>query len=102
MVRKPKAHSAWQILGVASAQEGNLNIAINAFETVGLCPNNANAHNNLGNVLQTKGNFAEAISYQTAIKLDNSLHSAHNNLGNALYLQGRLEKRRLPSIVLSH
>ena len=92
--RKPKAFSAWQILGVASAQEGNLNVAINAFETaVGLCPNNANAHNNLGNILQTKGNLAEAIiSYQTAIKLDNSLHSAHNNLGNALYLQGRLEE----------
>jgi serine/threonine-protein kinase len=59
---------------------------------VGLRPDNAVPHNNLGNTLQLKGDLKGAIEhYQKAIDLDPKYSLAHNNLGTALQAQGDLK-----------
>ena len=58
-----------------------------------LLPNNAEAHNNLGNVLIDQGQVDEAAAqYERAVALKPTLFQAHNNLGNILWKQGHLER----------
>lgn len=54
-------------------------------QVVALNPNNADAHNDRGNVLNSLKRYAEAVkSYQRAIKLRPDLVAAHLNCGAAL------------------
>ena len=63
-------------------------------------PDYAEAHNNLGNVLQEQGQAAEAIAcYQRALQLKPDYAEAHDNLGNVLQAQGQTDggARLLPA-----
>jgi len=52
-------------------------------------PDNAEAHDNLGNALLQKGRVDEAITeYQKALKIKPDYADAHINLGNALFQKG--------------
>jgi tetratricopeptide (TPR) repeat protein len=60
---------------------------------VGLRPNNASAHNNLGGALAAQGDVKGAIAcYTKALDLDPTLALAHYNLGLALYKQGDVKR----------
>ncbi|MBI4938222.1 MAG: tetratricopeptide repeat protein, partial [Nitrosomonadales bacterium] len=60
-------------------------------EALALKPDYAEAHVNLGNVLQAQGKLDEAVeSYRRALQSNPALADAHVNLGNALSEQGRL------------
>ena len=65
---------------------------IDYFKTQAIAqPNNASAHNNLGNILQEYRQFNSAIkSYKRAIDLHPTFASAYNNLGLSLQKAGHL------------
>lgn len=80
----------WNLLGVSSAQIGDLAEAETAFHRASvLRPDYAEAHNNLGNVLRDDGKIAEAVtSFRRALTIAPDFAEAHNNLGNALKAAG--------------
>ena len=58
---------------------------------VDIKPTYAEAHNNMGVVLQDQGKLAEAITaYHRALEINPAFAEAHNNMGNALKEQGKL------------
>ena len=60
---------------------------------IGLKPDDATAHINLGKFLKGQGKFDEAIvEYRAAIRLKPDDAVAHSNLGNALRDQGKLDE----------
>jgi tetratricopeptide (TPR) repeat protein len=62
-------------------------------DTVVKCPNNPQAHNNLGIALADQGRTGEAIAqYQTAIAIKPDYAEAYNNLGNSLLQNGRVNE----------
>tara|TARA_A100001015_G_scaffold307819_1_gene404365 strand:+ start:44 stop:1036 length:993 start_codon:yes stop_codon:yes gene_type:complete len=62
-------------------------------KSVELSPQDAEAHNNLGTMLQELGRLDEALaSYSHAIALKPDYAEAHYNLGNTLKELGRLEE----------
>jgi tetratricopeptide (TPR) repeat protein len=64
-------------------------------EALRLNPDDADAHENLGVVLENKGQLDEAISqFQEAVKLKPDAENAHRILGNALF-----EKRRFDEAI---
>jgi hypothetical protein len=61
-------------------------------EALRLRPDYAEAHNNLGNVLQQQGELDEAVAcHREAIRLKPNYAEAYNNLGVVLQRLGRLE-----------
>ncbi len=59
-------------------------------DVVDQCPNNARAHNNLGEALASQGWLDEAIShFQAALGINPNQAGAHGNLGGALTAKGR-------------
>lgn len=84
----------WNMLGVSSAQIGDLAAAETAFRRAStLSPDYAEAHNNLGNVLRDEGKVTDAVaSYRRALEILPDYAEAHNNLGNALKDQGQLDE----------
>jgi tetratricopeptide (TPR) repeat protein len=80
------------LLGVIAAQMGKHDVAGEYIrEVIRLKPDFAEAHGNLGNVLQAQGRLNEAAaSYQEALRLKPDYAEAHNNLGNTQQKQGRL------------
>ena len=85
----PAQGFAWKVLGASLALQGH--DALNAMtEAVRLLPNDADAHNNLGNALYAAGDFtAAAQRYAAALTLMPGYAEAHANLGRALQAQGR-------------
>jgi tetratricopeptide (TPR) repeat protein len=62
-------------------------------EAIRLKPDDAGAHNNLGNALNNQGKLPEAIAeYRAAIRIRPDLATVHNNLGYALRGQGKLDE----------
>ena len=62
-------------------------------DTVAKQPENARAHNNLGNALAADGRLPEAIGHlDQALRLKPNYAEAHNNLGLALVRLGRLQE----------
>jgi Flp pilus assembly protein TadD len=58
-----------------------------------VAPDNARAHNSIGNALKLEGKHSEAINhYQQAIRLKPTDASAYNNLGGVLLAKGRLDE----------
>ena len=58
-------------------------------------PDNAQAHNNLANVLDDAGHPDEALAeYQAALRLQPSLPDAHNNLGSLYVELGRFDEAK--------
>ena len=90
----PNAFIAWNLLGAAAAQIGQLEKAIIAFQRVIIIePNFADAYYNMGNILKGQGELEEAIvSYEKALALKPNYADAYNNMGNALQDQGKLEE----------
>lgn len=78
----PKAVALWNILGIASAQLGKHDRAIEAFEQIiTLIPHQASAYFNLGNVFKDMGQFARAVeAYTTALEIKPDYNEAFNNL----------------------
>ena len=87
LVKKyPDTFVIWNLLGVAAAQIGELECAINAFKkALHINPNQAAIYSNIGNVLKDQGKVHEAIDmFSYALELKNDHPQSHNNLGNAL------------------
>jgi len=82
----------WKVLGAVFSHSGRLKEALYAKRrAVQLAPQNAEAHNNLGNTMQELGKTKEAeLSYRKAIALNPDLAEAHNNLVIMLQKLGRL------------
>ena len=86
----PENAKAWHLCGIAHAQRGSMDSAVECFENaVKHAPSNANFHYNLGLAYRSTDQLDHAISsYRDAIALDSKLIEARNNLGNALMDQG--------------
>ena len=76
---------------IALARQGKLVEAAAFFrQALRLWPDFAEAHSNLGNVLQEQGQLAAAVAqYQEAIRLKPNYAEACSNLGNALREHGQ-------------
>jgi len=86
--------SAWKMLAVLFRTSGRLHSAEAANQkAIALEPNDAEAHSNLGAVLNELGRREEAeASYRKAIVLNPGLANVHYNLGITLQELGRLEE----------
>jgi tetratricopeptide (TPR) repeat protein len=82
--RYPNAGFVWKVLGLALKMQGK--DALQAMKrSTELLPNDAEAHNNLGNAQRDLGQVNDAVtSFRQALKIQPSYAEAHNNLGNAL------------------
>ncbi|HEX4145068.1 MAG TPA: tetratricopeptide repeat protein [Pirellulales bacterium] len=96
--RRPRGAPSELNALVALAQRehsaGRLAEAVAAYrKIVGRWPDIAEAHNNLGNVLECQGHLVDAvICYERAVVLKPGLFQAHNNLGNISRKQGKLDQ----------
>ena len=90
----PKHQFAWKVLGVLLEARGSKTEAVEANQTaVTLSPQDAEAHNNLGNTLKELGRLKEAeSSYNKAIALMPDYAEAYCNLGITLHGLGHLDK----------
>ncbi len=77
-------------MGAAYYKLGQFPQAIDAFkQAVRLQPNNAEAHNNLGNAYYKAARYAEAVeAYKAAIAIKHDYAEAHFSLGVAYLTQG--------------
>ena len=84
-------------LGIALAEQGNLEAAIASFNTaIRLDPDDPDAHTNLGVALQEQKKLSEAIrAHQQALALNPDSAEFRHNLGNALFGQGKLAQEIL-------
>jgi tetratricopeptide (TPR) repeat protein len=96
---QPESGALWQLLAVALTSQGK--DSRHALSRAVQCiPEDATAHNNLGNALARTGQFEHAIaSYQRALALrpqfveaHNNLAQAHDNFGTALLATGRVDE----------
>ena len=90
----PKHQFAWKVLGALFGATGRNSEAVDANQTaVALSPQDAEAHNNLGNTLKELGRLDEAeASYNQALVLKPDYAEAHCNLGIVLHHSGKLGK----------
>jgi tetratricopeptide (TPR) repeat protein len=90
----PNHPFGWTVLGAIYKQTGKLSASLSAKQkAVELSPQDAEAHNNLGNTLQELGRLDEAeTSLKQAIALKPDYAEAHNNLGDTLQKLGRLDE----------
>ena len=97
----PKSVLIWNILGIASAQIGQFDQAIKAFERIiTFTPNQASAYYNLGNVYKDKGLLQQAVeAYTKALELKPNYDEAYNNLIIAIEIHDQdLEKKQIDAI----
>jgi tetratricopeptide (TPR) repeat protein len=90
LTRDPNSGFLWKALGLCLwAQGKNARVALqNATK---LCPNDAEAHSNLGNALMEIGELEQALESCTrALDIKPDFAEAHNNLGNALRRLGKI------------
>jgi tetratricopeptide (TPR) repeat protein len=87
----PNAGMLWQWLGIALRTQGKDSLPA-LQRAIALLPDDAGAHNNLGNALGQSGRLEEAVaSFQRALALNPEFAEAHNNLGYVLRRLGRLD-----------
>jgi tetratricopeptide (TPR) repeat protein len=91
--RFPFSGLGWKALGIAFMQMGNDTDALAPMQKAAeLMPNDIDAHNNLGNILQNMERLTEAeISYRKVLAIKPTYAEVHCNLGNNLKNQ---EKRK--------
>ena len=79
----PKSFKLWNILGAVNTQMQRPQDAMQCYEkTISLRPDYAEAHNNLGNLLQNEGQHEKAIiSYKKALSIKPDLYETSYNLG---------------------
>lgn len=92
VAKDPDAYVARNGLGIALAQSGRLEEAIEQFrQTLRLKPDFVEAYYNLGGALAQLDRTGEAIQqFQQAIRLKPNYAEAHNNLANTLAQADRL------------
>ena len=90
----PEALFVWNMLGIATAQTGQIDKAITAFQRViAIKPDYPDAYNNMGNALREQGKSEEAIaSYNKALSLKPDYAAVYNNMGTTLRDQGKFEE----------
>ena len=90
----PNHPAALHMLGVLANQFGQNEIAVELItKALGLRPEIAEAHNNLGNSLQDLGRFGEAVeSYRGALAIKPDYAKAHSNLGNVFTRLGKMDE----------
>ncbi|MFY0693265.1 MAG: tetratricopeptide repeat protein [Paracoccaceae bacterium] len=90
----PSSFVLWNIIGVASAQLGQLDRAIEGFHKASeLNPEFPDAYSNLGNAYKAQGKLGAAVaSFARALALKPDFAEAYNNLGIVLQDQGKLEE----------
>ena len=90
----PSDNFSWKVLSAVLKKTGRTSEAVfSGKKTVELNPDDADAHNNLGNTFQDLGRFKEAeASYARAIALNPDYAEAHSNLGNTLQELGRSDE----------
>jgi serine/threonine protein kinase/Flp pilus assembly protein TadD len=83
----PGSAVAYNHLGIALKDKGELDAALVAYRTAGrLDPTDPACRTNIGNIYHEKGNLDAAIAeHQEAIRLDPTFGPAHNNLGRAYW-----------------
>ena len=81
--------SAWNL-----AEKGRFDESVAEWKlALGISPDDAKAHNNLGRALAGKGDFDQAIvHWRKALEIDPRYWEAHNNLAVALVGKGRLDE----------
>ena len=92
----PKYQFGWKFLGALLARGSMPTKALYANQrAVSLEPNDAEAHNNLGNTFRELNMLTEGEeSFKQAIALQPDLVEAHSNLGNVLKQMGRLDEAK--------
>jgi tetratricopeptide (TPR) repeat protein len=81
--RQPESGVVWQLLAASLTSQGK-DARSALSRVVHYMPQDATAHNNLGNAFARSGRFAEAIaSYRRALELSPQLVEARNNLAQA-------------------
>ena len=92
VARDPDFGFAWMALGIALQMQGGDALPM-LRRAVELMPDDAEAHNNLGNALKDRGQLDDALRhYQRAVALNPDFPEAHHQLGIALKSLGRLEE----------
>ena len=88
--RFPNSFVLNNIAGACNAGLMQFDAAIDSFkQALKINPENAEAYNNIGNVLHTKGDQEAAIgSYKKALKIKPDYAEAYSNMGNALNAKG--------------
>lgn len=91
LVLDPKNAQVWHLFGLADAQQGNLEVAVESLKTATtLAPTNANYHFNLALAYNRLGQFEPAeASYREVILQRRGFREAYINLGTLLVQQGR-------------
>jgi tetratricopeptide (TPR) repeat protein len=92
--RFPNHQLGWLVLCTILGQAGRCSEAITACQkSVELSPQDAGAHNNLGNTLRDLGRLEDAEeSYLKAIALQPNFADAHNNVGTTFKELGRFDE----------
>ena len=90
----PKYQFAWKVLAVVLKLTGRISESLVASQkSVELDPQDAEAHNNLGSILQELEKLKDAMNcYKKAIELRPNFAQAHSNLGIILGLLKRLDE----------
>ena len=94
LTKNPSSWMAYDNLGVALYQKGQVDEAIDHYQkALQINPNFAEAHSDLGLALFQKGQMDEAIThYQKALEIKPNYVEAHYNLGNALLQKGQIDE----------
>ena len=88
VVRYPRSAFAWSVLGSALQIQGKDAMPALQYATQ-LAPDDAQAHDNLGNAWQGKQEHARAIAcYLRAIELEPAFAQAYSNMGSAQHATG--------------
>lgn len=92
--KAPQQCDALHLLGVIAHQKGDDNGAVDLIrKALAINPGFAEAHNNLGDALQSLGNYDEAVSaYERALEIRPDFPEAHNNLGTVFHDLGKFEE----------
>ena len=90
---KPDFPEAYNNMGIALKNKGNLDAAIHSYEqALKIKPDYADAYYNMGNALKDKGELDAALeSYEQALKIKPDNPEAYNNMGIALQNKGDLD-----------
>lgn len=90
-VQHPDSGAVWKALAFALGMQGKPALQALA-RAAALLPNDAEAHNDLGNALLDLGRLEEAVArYSRVIEINPNFAIAHNNLGSALRELGILD-----------